>query len=83
LYVPNGSLAKELSKFFRIYCHENHKKWAELLPSIEEWLNKTVASSKGFSPLELMFVCRKPSLFDKLLPKTGLNCHRSIFVSVN
>ena len=22
---------QELSKFFRIYCHENHTKWAELL----------------------------------------------------
>jgi hypothetical protein len=63
---------REFSKFFRIYCHENHKKWAELLPSIEDWLNKTVASSTGFSPLELMFGYPKPSLFEKLLPKREL-----------
>jgi hypothetical protein len=60
---------RELSKFFRIYCHENHKKWAELLPHIEGWLNKTVASSTGYSPSELMFGDRKPSIFDNLLPE--------------
>jgi hypothetical protein len=49
---------RELSKFFRIYCHDNHKKWAELLPHIEGWLNKTVA--------RLMFGDRKPSIFDML-----------------
>jgi len=43
----------ELSKFFRIYCHDNHTKWAELLPHIEEWLNKIV--KEGYSPTELMF----------------------------
>jgi len=60
---------RELSKFFGIYCHDNHKKWAELLPHIEGWLNKTVASSTGYSPLELMFGDRKPSIFDNMLPE--------------
>jgi len=52
---PSERVMRELSKFFRIYCHENHKKWAELLPHIDGWLNKTVASSTGYAPLELMF----------------------------
>jgi hypothetical protein len=61
---------RELSKFFRIYCHENHKKkWAELIPHIEGWLNKTVASSTGYSPSELMFGDRTPSIFDNMLPE--------------
>jgi transposase InsO family protein len=32
---PSERVMRELSKFFRIYCHDNHKKWAELLPHIE------------------------------------------------
>jgi Mg2+/Co2+ transporter CorC len=64
---------KELSKFFSIYSHENHKKWAELLQYIEGSLNKTVASSTGYSPLELMFGCSKPSVFDIMLPKPKQN----------
>ena len=64
---------KDLSKFFRIYCHENHKKWAELLPYIEGWLNKIVASSTGYSPLELIFGCSKPGALDNMLPKAKQN----------
>ena len=70
---PSERVMRELSKFFRIYCHENHKKWAELLPYIEGWLNKTVASSTGYSPLELMFGCSKPSVLDNMLPKPKQN----------
>jgi hypothetical protein len=44
---------QKLSEFFRIYCHDNHKNWAELLPHIEEWLNKTFKI--GYSATELMF----------------------------
>jgi hypothetical protein len=69
---PSERVMRELSKFFRIYCQENHKKWVELLPSIEEWLNKTIASATGFSPVELMFGCHKQSLFNKLLPETKI-----------
>jgi len=64
---------RELSKFFRIYCYENHKKWAELLPHIEGWLNKTIASSMGYSPLELMFGKNKPSIFENMLPELKQN----------
>ena len=70
---PSERVMRELSKFFRIYCHGNHKKWVELLPHIEGWLNITVASSIGYSPLELMFGCSKPSVFDNKLPKPKQN----------
>jgi len=63
---PSERVMREPSKFFRIYCYNNHKKWAELLPRTQGWLNKTVASSTGYSPSELMFGDRKPSIFDKM-----------------
>ena len=63
---------RELSKFFKIYCYENHKKWAELLPHIEGWLNKTVASSTGYAPLELIFGKNKPNIFQNMLPEFKL-----------
>jgi transposase InsO family protein len=51
VHHPQSTLServmKELSKFCRIYCHQNHKRWADLLSQIEQWLNKTVASSTG------------------------------------
>jgi len=53
---PSERCMKEISKFFfRIYCRETHRKWAELIPNIESWLNNTVASATGFTPAELMF----------------------------
>ena len=52
---PSERIMKELSKFCRIYCHQNHKSWADLLPQIEQWLNRTVASSTGYAPVELIF----------------------------
>jgi hypothetical protein len=64
---------RELSKFFRIYCYDNHKKWAELLPHIEGWLNKTAASSTGYSLSELMSGGRKPSIFDNILLEVKQN----------
>ena len=43
----------ELSKFGRIYCNENHRRWAELLQHIENWMNNSVCSSTGYTPCEL------------------------------
>jgi hypothetical protein len=60
---------RELSKFFRIYCYDNYKKRAALLPHIEGWLNKRVASSTGYSSSELIFRERTPSIFYKMLPE--------------
>ena len=60
---------KEISKFFRIYCSENHRKWAELIPHIESWLNNTVASATGFTHAELMFGGKGPNIFEDFLPE--------------
>jgi hypothetical protein len=57
-------VTREQLKFFRIYCHNNHKKWAHLLPHIEEWLNKTVVSSTGYFPGALKLGAKKPIIFE-------------------
>jgi hypothetical protein len=66
---PSERCMRELSKFCRIYCHDNHKKWAELLPHIDEWINNTVASGTGYTPTELMYGVKSPNVFDKVMPK--------------
>jgi hypothetical protein len=66
---PSERIMKKLSKFCRIYCHQNHRSWAELLPRIMQWLNKTVASSTGYAPVELIFDVQRPDIFAKLLPQ--------------
>jgi hypothetical protein len=60
---------KEISKFFRIYCSENHKKWAVLNPHIESWLNNTISSATEFTPAELMFGDKGPNIFEDFLPE--------------
>jgi hypothetical protein len=66
---PSERVMRELSKFFRIYCRDIHKKWAEVLPHVEKWINCAAASSTGYSPMELMFDGRKLSVFDNVLPE--------------
>jgi transposase InsO family protein len=66
---PTERVMRELSKFSRIYCHDNRKQWAELVPHIEGWLNNTVASLTGYSSSELMFGDRKPNMFGNMFPE--------------
>jgi hypothetical protein len=57
---------REIGKACRIYCHQNHKKWPELVPKIEEWLNDTVSDATGFAPCGLMHGVDRPRLFARL-----------------
>jgi tRNA(Ser,Leu) C12 N-acetylase TAN1 len=66
---PCERFMKEISKFCRIYCHQNHKKWVELIPHIEVCLNTTVASTTWYTPVELMFEAKRPNLFEEILPE--------------
>jgi hypothetical protein len=59
----------ELSKFCRIYCNENHRKWAELLPHIENRIKNSVCSSTGYTSRELMYGIERPNIFKEILPK--------------
>ena len=54
-----GPTATEISKVCRIYCSTNHKKWAELTPHIDHWLNNSVASTTSYNPVKSMFVAKK------------------------
>ena len=74
---PSEGCMKEISKFFRIYCSENHKKWAELAPYIDSWLNNMVAGATRFTPAELMFGGKSPNIFEGLLPETPEGGHVS------
>ena len=51
---PSEGRMKETGKLRKIYCHQPHRKWPELLPKIEEWLNDTVAYSTGYIRMELV-----------------------------
>jgi hypothetical protein len=66
---PSERYMRELSKFCRIYCRNNHKKWAELLPYIESWINHTVTSATGYTPSELMHGSERCNVLCKLAPK--------------
>jgi hypothetical protein len=59
----------ELGKYFRIYCHETHKKWPELVPFIENWLNSSVSEFTGYAPIELISQSPRPDIFRKVLEK--------------
>jgi hypothetical protein len=71
---PSERCMKEISKFCRIYCHANHRKWVELVPHIETWLNNTVAGATRYTPVELLFGADRKNLFQKCLPQipTGM-----------
>jgi hypothetical protein len=64
---PSERYMRELSKFCRIYCNQNHRKWAELLPHIEDWINNTVASATGYTPSELMYGSERRNILSKLV----------------
>jgi hypothetical protein len=62
---PTERIMRELGKYFRIYCNETHKKWPELVPYIEMWLNSSLSSTTGYTPIELMGERNKLKLFDQ------------------
>jgi hypothetical protein len=46
-----------------------HRKWAELVPHIESWLNNTVPSATAYTPVELLFGAERNDIFQNCLPK--------------
>jgi transposase InsO family protein len=71
---PAERIMKELGKYFRIYCHQTHKQWPELIPHIQKWLNEPVGQVTGYRPIELLGGKVKDELFKKIiqeLPKGG------------
>jgi hypothetical protein len=68
---PSERCMREISKFCRIYCHLNHRKWAELIPHIEHWLNNTVTNTTSYTPVELLFGAERQSLSEVHTEFTG------------
>lgn len=54
---PQANLAerinKELGKYFRIYCHDNHRRWAEYIPFFQNAINNNYNETTGFPPIML------------------------------
>ncbi|GFG31398.1 hypothetical protein Cfor_00747 [Coptotermes formosanus] len=59
---------REIPQLCKIYCHENHRKWTELIPHIEKCINTTVATCTGYTAIELMMKGERPNLFQNLTP---------------
>jgi len=74
---PSERCMREIFKFCKIYCSQNHRKWAKLLPKIEEWLTTRVAGSIGFTLVKLRFEAKKPDLFEEILMKLPENIPES------
>ena len=53
---PRLRLEDNSKKICGIYCYSNRRKWAELIPHTEIWLNNTVASATLYTLVELFFV---------------------------
>lgn len=62
LYHPRSNMSerpiKEVKRCLRTYCHTNHRKWAELIPQINQFLNEVYHETTGFTPNELQFGVR-------------------------
>jgi hypothetical protein len=59
----------ELGKYFHIYCHTTHKKWPELVPYVQDWLNSLVVETTGYAPVELFNGEPKLDIFRNVLKK--------------
>jgi putative transposase len=66
---PAERIMKELGKYFRIYCHTTHKKWPELIPHIQKWLNQFINQVTVYCPVELLGGEVKIELFTELVKK--------------
>jgi hypothetical protein len=60
---------KELGKYFRICCHHTHKQWPELIPFIQNWMNKSISSVTGYSPSELLGGEARDEVFKQVIQK--------------
>jgi transposase InsO family protein len=64
---PTERVMRELGKYFRIYCEETHRKWPELVPNIQDWLNSSVIATTGYAPVELFNGQPRTNIFAEIL----------------
>jgi hypothetical protein len=60
---------RELGKYFKIYCDKTRRKWPDMIPKIQKWLNSSISSSTGYTPVELFDQEPVPCIFKELLQK--------------
>jgi len=65
---PAERVMRETGKYCKIDCHTTQKKWPELIPKIESWLN-TTSGLTGFTPVDLMFNDIRSDVFNTMLNK--------------
>lgn len=57
VYFPQGNMTerinREIGRLLRSLCHQQHTKWAYVIPKVQELLNQVVHESTGFTPNEI------------------------------
>lgn len=71
LYHPKTNMSerpiREVKRCLRTYCHKSHKKWAELVPHINQFLNEIYHETTGFTPNELQFGTRDLRFWNQVI----------------
>ena len=52
---PSDRIMRELNKFFRIYCNDQHTAWTKYVSQVSHWFNYTTNSTTGYTPYKLHF----------------------------
>lgn len=60
---PSERCMKELGRLCRLYCHQDHTSWVDLIPHLNRWLNEVPHRSIGVTPVEA-HTGRRPIRFD-------------------
>lgn len=60
---PSERSMKELGRLCRLYCHQDHTSWVDLIPHLNRWLNEVPHRSIGVSPVEA-HTGQRPRRFD-------------------
>lgn len=52
---PSERVMRELGRFFRTYCSDQHTRWARYINKIMDWVNLSVNCTTGYTPFELHY----------------------------
>lgn len=64
---PSERVMREIARLCRTYCHATHNQWAELIPSINIWLNHLPHDATGISGFEAHFKIKPEYPFSGIL----------------
>lgn len=70
---PSERIMRELSRLFRVYCHQRHTDWYLLVPYINNWLNEVHHDSIKTTPMRLISRRSLPMFYNSCAdPKLSL-----------